>query len=120
MPMPEPSRPQSRRESLVSQFVAAAVATVLVILALAPLARVAFAQEAPESAAGAGDGLDPLRGLREAFDRLPAGISSGMRDMLRELLPAIWDELIPDLPGVLARGFLLLLGMLGQWWLDGL
>lgn len=59
-------------------------------------------------------------GLGELLAHLPAGISDALRDMLRELLPEIWGAVMPDFPGVLARGFLLVLGYLAHWWMAGL
>jgi hypothetical protein len=100
------------------------VAVALALLALLPPGAlpalgpaVAFAQDADAAAGGNALGLS---WLRELFDRLPQGISDSLRGMLGELLPAVWAQLKPDVPGLLARGFLMLLGMVAQWWMQGL
>ena len=88
---------------------------VLLTLALgAVLTPSAYAQVGPP-----GD-FDVLGRLQELLNHLPQGISDSLRGMLGELLPAVWDELKPDLPGLFARGFLMLLGMFAQWWMAGL
>jgi hypothetical protein len=95
------------------------------LLAAAP--AVVLAQEGPPPEGpppAPGVDLGPLTGLMEAFlarfDWLPGAISDTSRDMLRELLPAVWAEIVPDLPGITARGVLLVMGYIAQWWLAGL
>jgi hypothetical protein len=116
-------RVQTWKVGTASGLAAAAAA----LLALLAAAMPALAQEEapPEGPLPApGPDLGPLTGLLQAFlarfDWLPGAISDASRDMLRELLPAVWAEIVPDLPGVTARGVLLVLGYAAQWWLAGL
>jgi hypothetical protein len=68
--------------------------------------------------------LGPLTAVMGAllgrFEWLPGAISDASRDMLRELLPVVWAQIAPDIPGITARGVLMFLGYVAQWWLEGL
>src|SRR5215213_10088308 len=90
----------------------------LVLLLVAAPVGAQETSEPPGPPAAAGTNLGPLTAVMQAllgrFEWLPGAISDTSREMLRELLPAVWAQIVPDIPGITAWGALMFLGYVAQ------